>query len=87
MYNESSGCSRIPAAPVTAAAPLTRAAIDVLRICEVLGLRACVIGGMAVQRWGQPRATHDVDLTVLADLKEDPDLLAPFEAAWRQRLV
>ena len=30
--------------------------------------RCCVIGGLAVQRWGEPRLTQDVDLTVLVDL-------------------
>jgi hypothetical protein len=30
-------------------------------------LRACLIGGLAVQRWGEPRLTQDVDLTVLAE--------------------
>jgi len=30
------------------------------------GLRFCVIGGIAVQRWGSPRSTQDIDLTVLA---------------------
>ena len=51
---------------MTSVAPLTRAAADVLRICDSLGRRACLIGGIAVQRWGQPRATQDVDVTVLA---------------------
>ena len=27
--------------------------------------RFCVIGGVALQRWGQPRVTQDVDLTLL----------------------
>lgn len=26
------------------------------------------IGGLAVQRWGEPRLTHGVDFTVLAEL-------------------
>ncbi len=30
------------------------------------GLRFCFIGGVAVQRWGMPRSTVDLDLTVLA---------------------
>ena len=30
------------------------------------GLRYCFIGGIAVQRWGEPRSTQDLDLTVLA---------------------
>jgi hypothetical protein len=28
--------------------------------------RYCFIGGVALQRWGQPRLTNDVDLTILA---------------------
>lgn len=30
--------------------------------------RACIIGGLAVQRWGEPRLTRDVDLTVMAEI-------------------
>ena len=33
--------------------------------CDQRGWRSCVIGGIAVQRWGEPRVTRDVDLTVL----------------------
>jgi hypothetical protein len=28
--------------------------------------RYCFIGGIALQRWGQPRLTNDIDLTILA---------------------
>ena len=31
------------------------------------GLRYCIIGGIALQRWGEPRTTLDVDVTVLTD--------------------
>ncbi len=35
--------------------------------------RACIIGGLAVQRWGEPRLTRDVDLTVMAEIgNEEP---------------
>lgn len=30
--------------------------------------RSCVIGGIAVQRWGEPRLTRDVDLTLLTGI-------------------
>ena len=30
------------------------------------GWRYCFIGGIALQRWGQPRLTNDVDVTILA---------------------
>ena len=31
----------------------------------------CVIGGLAVQRWGEPRLTQDVDLTLLTGFGEE----------------
>ncbi len=31
------------------------------------GWRYCFIGGIALQRWGQPRLTNDIDLTILAE--------------------
>jgi hypothetical protein len=33
--------------------------------CDRQGWRSCFIGGIAVQRWGEPRVTRDVDLTLL----------------------
>jgi hypothetical protein len=45
---------------------LAAAARDVLTLLRERGYRACLIGGLAVHRWGEPRATADVDLTVLA---------------------
>ncbi len=30
--------------------------------------RSCVIGGIAVQRWGRPRLTQDVDVTLLTGI-------------------
>jgi hypothetical protein len=41
------------------------AATEVQRFCDEQGWRACFIGGVAVQRWGEPRLTQDVDLTIL----------------------
>lgn len=32
---------------------------------DAQGWRSCVIGGLAVQRWGEPRLTRDVDITLL----------------------
>jgi hypothetical protein len=92
--------------PVRPVAPLTKGAAEVFRLLAASGRRGRLVGGMAVQRWGEPRATQDGDVTVLApfgfvrrqlgrldldrirrwrlefaEVKEDPDLLAPFEAA------
>jgi Nucleotidyl transferase AbiEii toxin, Type IV TA system len=40
-------------------------AVEVHRLCERRGWNFCFIGGIAVQRWGNPRFTVDVDLTLL----------------------
>ena len=42
-----------------------RAAADLQTFCEAHGWRFCLIGGLALQRWGEPRETVDVDLTLL----------------------
>jgi Nucleotidyl transferase AbiEii toxin, Type IV TA system len=41
------------------------AAAEVEEFCQRQGWRFCLIGGIAVQRWGMPRFTQDVDLTLL----------------------
>ncbi|MEW6046177.1 MAG: nucleotidyltransferase [Bacillota bacterium] len=41
------------------------AAAEVARFLDGLSIPYVVIGGLAVQLWGEPRATHDVDMTVL----------------------
>jgi hypothetical protein len=52
--------------------PLVEAAIEVQTVLSRAGIRSCVIGGLAVQRWGEPRATQDVDLSVLAPPGDEP---------------
>jgi hypothetical protein len=42
-----------------------RAAAELQALCESEGWRFCFIGGLALQRWGEPRETIDVDLTLL----------------------
>lgn len=45
--------------------PLFGAAIEVERFCVGQGWEFCFIGALAVIRWGEPRLTRDVDLTIL----------------------
>jgi hypothetical protein len=45
--------------------PIFDAAIDVERFCDSQGWRFCFIGALAVIRWGEPRLTLDIDLTIL----------------------
>lgn len=40
-------------------------ASEIQSFCQVRGWRFCFIGGIALQRWGEPRLTGDVDLTIL----------------------
>jgi hypothetical protein len=44
---------------------LLAAAVDVQRLCARRAWKFCFIGGVAVQRWGNPRFTVDLDLTLL----------------------
>jgi len=61
-----------------------RAAVDLQALCESQGWHYCFIGGLALQRWGEPRETVDVDLTLLTGFGgEQPFvdiLLGRFEA-------
>jgi hypothetical protein len=41
------------------------AAVEVQRFCKERRWPFCFIGGVAVLRWGEPRLTQDVDLTLL----------------------
>jgi hypothetical protein len=41
------------------------AAVEVSRLCHERGYHFCFIGGLAVQRWGNPRFTANIDLTLI----------------------
>ncbi len=41
------------------------AAGEVQQFCQEQNWQFCFIGGIAVQRWGEPRLTQDADLTLL----------------------
>jgi hypothetical protein len=47
--------------------PLYAAGKEIFELLEMRGLEGCLIGGLAVARWGEPRLTHDIDLAVLAE--------------------
>ena len=49
--------------------PLFEAAREVFDVLKETKTPACLIGGLAVQRWGQPRQTLDVGLTVVVELR------------------
>ena len=51
--------------------PVLDAALAAQAVCEKLGLPFCVIGGIALQRWGEPRFTADADISVLVEPGEE----------------
>lgn len=50
-------------------------ALDVQRLCESQQWSFCVIGGLAVQRWGEPRLTRDVDLTLITGFGDEENFI------------
>jgi hypothetical protein len=51
------------------------AAWEIHEFFRSLGLVYAIIGGLAVQWWGEPRVTKDVDLTVVAPLDQPSSVL------------
>jgi Nucleotidyl transferase AbiEii toxin, Type IV TA system len=45
--------------------PIFAAALEAQDLCRAKRWAFCFIGAVAVQRWGEPRLTQDVDLTVV----------------------
>lgn len=45
--------------------PIFAAAVEIQDFCGAREWRFCFIGGLAVQRWGEPRLTLDADLTLV----------------------
>ena len=61
------------------------AAGEVQSFCRQKGWRFCFIGGVAVQRWGEPRLTQDVDLTLLTGFGQEADFIEALLAEFRAR--
>ena len=66
---------------------LFAAAADVQNFCASRGWRCSVIGGLAVQRWGEPRQTRDVDITLLTGLGGEEGFVDPLLAQYRPRVA
>jgi hypothetical protein len=64
---------------------LFAAAAELQEFCTAQGWKCCVIGGLAVQRWGDPRQTRDVDVTLLTGLGGEDRFVDPILARYRPR--
>ena len=67
------------------ASHLVDAAADLIAFLEASGRRSCLIGGLVVSRWGEPRLTHDVDAIVLTDFGGEGALLDLLLTKYRSR--
>lgn len=53
------------------------AARDLQSMLEMHGWGFCFIGGLAVLRWGEPRFTRDVDVTLLCPFGKEDEVSGP----------
>jgi hypothetical protein len=53
------------------------AASEIQSFCLSQNWKFCFIGGVAVQRWGEPRLTQDADLTLLTGFGEEDSFIKP----------
>jgi len=79
--------------------PLDEAALEVCQFLEQHGIRYGLIGGYALQHWGEPRATRDIDIEIIIDENEKgavfrmllshfaPRIPDAFEFAQRHRVL
>jgi hypothetical protein len=66
--------------------PIFAAALEVERVVRTAGFPFCFIGGIAVQRWGPPRMTADVDLTVITGFGGEEKYVDALLASFRGRI-
>jgi hypothetical protein len=57
------------------------AARDLQTLLEARGWRFCFIGGLAVLRWGEPRFTRDVEVTLLCPFGGEDEVSSPLLAS------
>jgi len=65
--------------------PIFAAALEIQAFCQAHGFHFCFIGGLALQRWGEPRLTQDVDLTVISGFGREPEYKEDEQTASRLR--
>lgn len=63
-----------------------QAAVEVAEFLETQGVAYVLLGGLAVQYWGEPRTTRDVDVTVLVPQEHQERFFEGVLARFRPRL-
>lgn len=65
---------------------LLRAAADLQAVCNAQGWKFCFIGGLAVLRWGEPRETVDVDLTLITGFGREREFVSVLTQSFQPRI-
>src|SRR3954452_3985926 len=65
--------------------PILEAASELQHFCAEQSWRFCFIGGIAVQRWGEPRFTADADITLLTGFGGEETFIRSLCAKFRPR--
>ena len=60
---------------------------DVQEFLDQRGWCSCMIGGIAVQRWGEPRLTRDVDITLLTGIGDEEKYVDEILRHFRSRVA
>ena len=66
---------------------LLDAALRLQQFCQAQQWHFCFIGGIAVQRWGEPRFTQDADMTVLSGFGDEPEYVDKLLNAYQGRIT
>lgn len=65
---------------------LCKLALELQDFCEKQKWSFCIIGGFAVQHWGEPRYTKDVDITLLTGFGREEVYVDAFLACYEGRV-
>jgi hypothetical protein len=63
-----------------------QAALELQEFCQSHQWRFCFIGGLALLRWGEPRETVDVDLTLLTGFGQEEAFARPLLGHYNARI-
>ena len=67
--------------------PIIETAIKLQTFCQHQKWHFCFIGGIAVQRWSEPRFTNDADLTLVCDFGDEDRYLTPLLKRYKERRI
>lgn len=60
-------------------------ALEIQTFCAVRGWQSCIIGGLAVMRWGEMRVTRDVDLTLITGFGGEETFIGELLTSFKPR--